>query len=131
MALQVSSEVLERMLAEARMAHPRECCGILTGKGAAIDDAHPARNVHAEPERHFEIDPQALIDAHRAARDGGRQVIGYFHSHPNGRAEPSATDRELAAGDGAVWAIIAAGGVRFFRSGAGGFAELPYEVTGS
>lgn len=131
MALQVSSEVLERMLAEAGQAHPRECCGMLLGEGGTIEAAHAAANVHAEPERHFEIDPQALIDAHRAARQGGRQVIGYYHSHPNGLGEPSATDLELAAGDGAVWAIIAAGGVRFFRSGAGGFAELPYEVTES
>lgn len=130
MALQVSSEVLERMLAEASQAHPRECCGILLGKDGTIATALAAANVHAEPERHFEIDPQALIDTHRAARQGGQQVVGYYHSHPNGRGGPSATDLELAAGDGAVWAIIAAGGVRFFRSGAGGFAELPYEVMG-
>lgn len=131
MALQVSSEVVERLLAEAGSAHPRECCGILLGEGDRIAAIATARNVHPAPETHFEIDPQLLVDAHRAARQGGPQVIGYYHSHPNGRAQPSATDLELAAGDEAVWAIIAAGDVRFFRRGAGGFTALPYEVLDS
>ena len=131
MALQVSSDVLSVLLAQAGEAHPRECCGILLGEGACITSTIPAANVHPDPHAHFEIDPQALVDAHRAARNGGPQVLGYYHSHPNGLAEPSATDRAMAAGDGAIWAIIAAGGVRFFRSGAGGFGALPYEVSAS
>ncbi len=131
MALQVSSEVVDRLLAEASSAYPRECCGILLGQGDRIAAIANANNVHPAPETHFEIDPQVLVDAHRAARQGGPEVVGYYHSHPNERAEPSATDLELAAGDEAVWAIIAAGEVRFFRSGAGGFTALPYEVQGS
>ena len=73
--------------------------------------------------------PQALIDAHRAARDGDLQVLGYYHSHPNGLAEPSATDRAIAAPDGSVWAIIAAERISFWRSGDAGFEALPYEVA--
>ena len=70
-----------------------------------------------DPETHFEIDPQALIDAHRAARAGGPQVLGYYHSHPAGEPEPSATDRAMAAGDGRMWAIMGrdecvSGGIR-------------------
>ena len=131
MALQVSSEVVEALLAQAEAARPRECCGIMLGEGDRITAIRPADNVHLQPETHFEIDPQALIDAHRAARSGGPQVVGYYHSHPNGLAHPSDTDRAMAAADGAIWAIIAAGGVRFFRSGAGGFTPLPYEVQDS
>ena len=114
------------LLAEAGQAHPHECCGILLGEGGHITAIRPARNVHPEPARHFEIDPQALVDAHRAARSGGPQVLGYYHSHPNGLAEPSATDRALAAGDGAIWAIIAAGRITFWRSGDAGLEALPY-----
>ncbi len=126
MRCEVSSDVVERLLAEAASAHPQECCGILLGEGDAITAIQPADNVHPEPERHFEIDPQALVDAHRAARAGGPAIIGYYHSHPNGRAEPSATDRAMAASDGAVWAIIAAGRITLWRSGDAGFAALPY-----
>jgi proteasome lid subunit RPN8/RPN11 len=129
MPAQVSSDVVERLLAEAGSAHPQECCGLLLGSGDAITAIRPARNVHPDPARRFEIDPQALVDAYREAREGGPQVLGYYHSHPNGVAEPSATDRSLAAGDGAIWAIIAAGRITLWRSGDAGFAKLPYELA--
>ena len=128
MTLEVSSQLLETLLAEAAAAHPRECCGILFGEAEAVESSLPAENVHPAPENHFEIDPQALIDAHRDARAGGPQVVGYYHSHPNGLPEPSATDEAMAAGDGTMWAIIAAGRVTFWRSGDAGFAALPYAV---
>jgi proteasome lid subunit RPN8/RPN11 len=56
-------------------------------------------------------------------------VIGYFHSHPQGRAEPSTTDRACAAGDGRVWAIIAGDEVRFWRDDEAGFTPLSYALA--
>lgn len=70
-------------------------------------EARACANVAPDPLRHFEIDPAALIAAHRASRAGGLAVLGYFHSHPNGLARPSATDARAAAGDGRIWAILA------------------------
>ena len=81
------------------------------------------------PANHFEIDPAALIAAHRAARAGGPQVLGYYHSHPNGRAEPSATDAVQASGDGRIWAIIAGGAVTWWRDAPHGFEPLPTRVA--
>ena len=124
MIIEVSSAQVERLLAEARNALPREACGLLLGNGAQIEEVRVCRNVHPQPETHFEIDPQALIDAHRAARSGGPQVLGYFHSHPVGLPEPSATDRACAAGDGRIWAIVAGHDVRFWRDDIAGFAAL-------
>lgn len=128
MVLEVSRPVVERILSETARAHPRECCGILLGDGEAIATLRPARNVHPAPETHFEIDPQALIDAHRAARSGGPKVLGYYHSHPRGLAEPSVTDRALAAKDGRIWAIAAKGEVRFWRDDETGFEPLSLRV---
>ena len=85
-------------------------------------------NVAFDPRRSFEIDPQALIAAHRAAREGGPAVLGYYHSHPAGAAVPSDTDRAMAAGDGRVWAIVGKGDVTFWRDDRDGFAPLPYAV---
>ena len=119
---------MDRMRREADRAAPEECCGLLLGRGPLVDEAHPAANVAGERRRRFEIDPQALVDAHRAARAGGPGVVGYYHSHPSGRAEPSATDRAMAAGDGRVWAIIGETGVAFWRDGEAGFEPLSYAV---
>ena len=126
MALRVTRPVLDRLLAEAAEAAPRECCGILLGCGALIEDLRPAANVAADPLRTFEIDPQALIDAHRAARNDGPHILGYYHSHPRGLAEPSATDRAQSPGDGSVWAIVGQGGVTFWRDEEAGFVPLSY-----
>nr|WP_305098565.1 M67 family metallopeptidase [Croceibacterium sp. D39] len=116
---------MERLLAEAQAAAPHEACGLLLGRGMHIETAVPARNVHPRPATRFEIDPQALVDAHRAARAGGPEVLGYYHSHPAGTAEPSPTDVASAANDGKIWAIVANGTVRFWRAGDGAFGELP------
>ena len=128
MAIEVTSAVLGGMLAEARAAHPREACGMLFGGEEAITGYRSATNVHPSPETHFEIDPQALIDAHRAMRSGGPRLAGYYHSHPSGPPEPSATDRALAAGDGMIWAIIGDGRVTLWRAGEDGMEPLPYRV---
>lgn len=128
--MRVAAVVLERLLAEAQAAAPCECCGLLLGHVDTVIAIQPAANVHPSPAAHFEIEPAALIAAHRAARRGGPQVVGYYHSHPSGPPEPSATDRALAAPDGKVWAIIgrdARGGweARFWRSAPDGFQALP------
>lgn len=129
----ITSQALITMRAAAAAAHPREACGLLLGQGTRITAARETRNIHPTPATHFEIDPQALIDAHRAARagaaGGGAQVVGYFHSHPAGPAAPSATDRAMAANDGRVWAIIAGEGVRFWQDAGEGFTALSYRVS--
>jgi proteasome lid subunit RPN8/RPN11 len=116
------------MLAEAGRVAPDECCGILLGDGDLVEEARAASNVAAEPRSRFEIDPQALLDAHRAARSGGPPVLGYYHSHPGGSDQPSTIDRAQAAHDGSVWAIIGESGVTFWRDEEAGFAALSYTV---
>jgi len=129
MQVEVTSEALAAMRAAAAAAHPHEACGILLGAGTRITEARETANVHPAPATHFEIDPQALIDAHRAARMGGPEVIGYFHSHPVGPAAPSATDLACASGDGKVWAILGAGDVTFWRDGEAGFTALSFSTA--
>ena len=125
MTVEVSSALIEELLAHAFAAHPLEACGLLFGGGGVVHAVVACRNVHPLPERHFEIDPQALIDAHRAARAGGPVLLGYWHSHPQGPPEPSATDRAHAAGDGSIWAIVGQGRVGWWRDTPDGFEPLP------
>ena len=99
MALVVTRQAIDCIFAEAAASHPLECCGLLLGKGDRIGEVRPAANIHPDPKRFFEIDPQTLIDAHRNARSGGPLLIGYYHSHPLGPPEPSATDRAHGTGD--------------------------------
>lgn len=130
MAITISPQALTAMLNAAHDARPHEACGLLLGTGSRIERAVPTANVAPDPAKHFEIDPSALIAAHRAARDGsGPEVVGYFHSHPNGLAQPSATDAQSAARDRRVWVIVANGGITCWRDGPDGFEPLPYAVA--
>lgn len=117
------------ILSAAAAAAPDEACGLLLGTGETIHTATVTANVDPAPHHRFEIDPAALIAAHRAARGGGPALLGYWHSHPNGLAEPSAADRAAASGDGRIWAIAANGAITLWRDGLDGFAALPYSVT--
>ena len=120
------------ILRAAERAHPHEACGLLLGAGAEGGDhvhtALPTANVHPDPARHFEIDPAALLAAHKAARSGGPRLIGFFHSHPNGLARPSATDARDAAHDGRVWLIVAKGTITAWKDLPSGFEPLSYSV---
>lgn len=126
MSLIVTSDVIEAIATSARAAHPHECCGLLLGEGGRITRAAPTQNVHPNPARAFEIDPQALIDAYRAERQGGPVVMGHYHSHPTGDPRPSRIDATGAPGDGLIWAICAGSRVEFWKDGADGFEALSY-----
>lgn len=107
MRLEISREALAGIRAAAAAVHPEEACGLLFGSEGLIDGWQLTRNVAENREIMFEIDPAALFAALRAERAGGRKLIGYWHSHPNGRAEPSRRDTELANVDGKIWVIVA------------------------
>lgn len=122
----MTSQVLEELRAAAARVHPKEACGILLGEGAKITAFLETANVHQAPETHFEIDPEALINAYREEREGGPQVLGYFHSHPRGPAKPSATDQKMSAQDGKIWVIYGSREIQFWRDVKYGFEPLSY-----
>ncbi len=112
-----------------------EICGLLLGCEGRVERLVACRNVAADPAVRFEIDPAALIAAHRSARHGGPAVIGHYHSHPSGIARPSPRDAADAVPDGSIWLIVAGAEVTAWRAVAGGallgrFDKLPLAVTG-
>lgn len=110
---------LRDQLIRAAAAFPHEeICGLLFGDQDRVAAFACTANVALNSDLEFEIDPKALIDAHKAARAGRARVIGYFHSHPNGLCQPSAKDLETAAGDGMLWLIIAGGKIGAWKSAA-------------
>ncbi len=131
MMIAVTRDVIAALQKEAQEAAPNECCGVLLGLDGRIDQVIVAANVADTPQTRFEIDPRILIAAHRGARgEGGRAVLGYYHSHPAGAARPSPCDQAAAARDGMVWAIVGKGGdVLFWHDDRQGFVALPYTIV--
>ncbi|TPG49746.1 M67 family peptidase [Sphingomonas glacialis] len=130
MAMEISSTLLAGLLNEAQLSPTREICGLLFGTADRIDTAQACPNVAPDPSRHFEIDPAALFAAHRAVRTGGTAVIGHYHSHPSGVANPSARDAEGAMGDDALWLIVTAGEARLWQTRLPGtFVAVEYSAV--
>jgi proteasome lid subunit RPN8/RPN11 len=128
MAVRIEHLSLKNLLATADAAADREICGLLFGTPERIDRADPAENVADHPQDSFEIDPRALFAALRAERAGGERVVGHYHSHPNGSAEPS--PRDLAAAEpGRLWLILGGGVARLWIMENGAFRELQLVVT--
>lgn len=127
MGLRISRALRAQILAEAAAEPEREVCGLLFGTADEIVTARPCANVSQDPEHSFEIEPTALIAAHKAERAGGPRLAGCYHSHPNGRTEPSARDAEAAWGGGLVWLIVAGAVLTAWRNDSEG-AFQPLEI---
>jgi proteasome lid subunit RPN8/RPN11 len=67
MPVLISSDVIAELLAHARAEAPRECCGLLIGKGESVVRSLRARNLDAKATRYL-IDPEDHFAAIRSAR---------------------------------------------------------------
>jgi proteasome lid subunit RPN8/RPN11 len=102
------SRVRRAILVHARSETPRECCGLLLGRGTTIAAICRTANV-ASGRRRYQIDPQTHLDLRRVLRAVRPpiEIVGAYHSHPRGPAEPSATDIEESPGG--VWLHVIVG----------------------
>ena len=116
MTLILSRQHRRQLLDFAEEAGSSECCGLILGRGDTVEILELTANVAANPYNAFEIDPSALIRAEKCTREGGLEILGYFHSHPNGSIEPSKTDVQSAAVDGRSWLIIAGAEISAWRA---------------
>jgi len=123
----------------AAAAYPEEGCGVLIGvlrDSPLIVAATSGRNLRSDRRRdRYELDPGDIVAAERRARRDGYDVVGFWHSHPDHPARPSAFDTERAWAE-YVYAICAtslvgSGEVRAFRldEAARVFTEVPLRVA--
>ncbi|PSQ47146.1 hypothetical protein BRD15_07620 [Halobacteriales archaeon SW_6_65_15] len=102
------------MVAYAREGAPEEVCGVLAGvRGAEeqrVETAHRAENAAESPTVRYEIGPREQLELLEAVEAAGREVVGFYHSHPRGPTEPSATDAELATWPDRSYVVVALDG---------------------
>ncbi len=123
--LLLSTRLLSEIGMHAARRYPEECCGILLGKSlpgdggdVVVERVLAANNTSAERRgERFLIAPEVVLAAHREARAGTMEIVGYYHSHPDHPAVPSALDREQAwPGMRSVIAAVERGEVTATRS---------------
>lgn len=117
--IQIPDEIMKEIFGEARRAYPAECCGWLSGprESDQVDTMRPCENAQESGTHPTEQD-RGTEDAYVIA---GKDLIAFnkgfgapappriiYHSHPNGRAYFSPTDREVATspwGDGPAYDV--------------------------
>ena len=119
--LRIRVSALDVVARAARMARPAECCGALLGPppepggndaDRVVYAAVPAPDAGARtgPATYW-MGPDAVRWLEGRAAEAGLAVVGYYHSHPDTDATPSAADLR-AAWPWYVYLIQPAGGTR-------------------
>jgi proteasome lid subunit RPN8/RPN11 len=132
--VQIEGSVSQQILDQARREPNVECCGMLAGYDVVISRVFPAMNAARNPATGYEIAPKELFHLTREIRAAGLQLLGIYHSHPNGKNEPSARDIEQAYYPDVAYFIIspfpnAEKPVRAFSIRDGSVAELEIHVV--
>ena len=95
--IRIESESWAAMVSHARRTYPNECCGamvgVIDGDSKIVHEAIPLENAYegAQAAR-YELRPEDLLAADKAARERQMDLIGIYHSHPDCDAYFSTTD---------------------------------------
>ena len=95
-----------RMISHEQNALPNEACGLLGGKSGYVSTVYPGSNSEYSPTRYL-LDPIDQWNAMKSIDQSGEDLIGIFHSHPKGLANPSETDVSQAYYSQATYVILA------------------------
>jgi proteasome lid subunit RPN8/RPN11 len=70
---------------------PLEACGLLAGKNDRVEITLGIYNAERSPVR-YRMEPRAQWRAFQRIEAAGLELVGIYHSHPNGPDHPSQTD---------------------------------------
>ncbi len=96
MSLSFPFELWGDVVAHLSGALPNEACGFLAGRSNVVTRVYPVENALQSPTA-YRMDPVSQILAMRAIDEAGLDLIGIYHSHPQGPLAPSPTDLREAA----------------------------------
>jgi proteasome lid subunit RPN8/RPN11 len=97
---------LEQIIEHARQGYPYEVCGLIGGREGVAESVVPVPNASLSPRVRFEMERQAMVDAIIGFQRAGREVVGIYHSHPEGKPELSETDVAQATWPDAVNLVV-------------------------
>lgn len=98
----------------------KEVCGVLAGAydetHSVVTDIYESDNVAETPQIRYLIDPEEQFEIVETIEDDGRDLVGFYHSHPTGPTNPSETDAARATWPEYSYVICALDGYPFVGS---------------
>jgi proteasome lid subunit RPN8/RPN11 len=104
--LKIARRDLDQIRDHAIQGYPYEVCGLIGGRGDTAEIVVPVPNASLTPRVAYEMERQAMVDAIIGFQRAGREVVGIYHSHPDGQAVPSESDIGQATWPDVVWLIV-------------------------
>lgn len=98
--------IVNQLLHQAQVNYRQEICGLIGARNGVPSNCYPINNIAPDPQRQFFMDPQGQIEAMRRMREGGEELFGIYHSHPETPPLPSKSDLAQAAYPEALYLII-------------------------
>ena len=118
--IRFSREAYDAVVHHAYEGGDEEVCGVLAGEygeeTSRVLETHRAENVAETPRIRYRIDPEQQFAISEAIEDAGREIVGFYHSHPTGGPTPSETDVARATWSDRSYVICALDGYPFVGS---------------
>jgi proteasome lid subunit RPN8/RPN11 len=99
MTLRLSGALVEEIRRQGELAYPAECCGVLAGRLGEVKEVLrlvPMTNRRTDDPHRYLMMPDDLRRTTAELKRSSLEVLGYYHSHPDHPAAPSAFDTEHA-----------------------------------
>ena len=110
MAIELPAAICDTIVADALEGAPEEVCGVFGGtfddERSRVRSQYPTRNAAEAPLNRYRIDPEEQLEVFERLEGRGEEIVGFYHSHPRGPPEPSATDVEAAAWPDRSYVIV-------------------------
>ncbi len=99
--IRLKSADIEEIKQIAQKTYPHECCGVMVGSiengVKTVTELIPAENQRTDsPANRYLITPDLLNELEKKLKGTDRAILGFFHSHPDVPARPSAYDQDHA-----------------------------------
>jgi proteasome lid subunit RPN8/RPN11 len=92
----LTPEQAQTIVAHARADAPREACGIIAGHKDRAVEIIPIPNSAADPQHTYYMDERRLVETLSNMQARHLDLLGFYHSHPQGDPIPSSTDIKQA-----------------------------------
>jgi proteasome lid subunit RPN8/RPN11 len=111
MALKIPDTLYNQLRQHGESTYPHECCGVLLGEldeagDKLVSDLVRCGNTRTDSlANRYQISPAELVRIQREAMLAGRDIVGFYHSHPDHPARWSVTDLAEAHWTGCSYVI--------------------------